>query len=91
MDYFQFYSAAVASECLKKDDETKLVKLIEEFDSFDVDCDLKGFLRNNLRIKDPVQNFPLYGKGVLNYAEYESTLSIEIVHLNEHYVYCFNK
>lgn len=91
INQFQVYSVVSEKEKQSSEEFQSVLGLIEKLDSLDNAEDVKQFLREDLRIKDPVRNYPLKGNGILNYTDYQATFSVEIVHNKKHSVFCFNK
>lgn len=91
INQFQVYSAVSVKEKQNTEEFQNVLELIKKLDSFENSDEVKQFLREDLNIKDSINNYPLKGNGILNYTDYEATFSVEIIHEKKHSVFCFNK
>lgn len=91
LNNYQLYSVVSAKEKQNNEETQKILEIISKIDSLHKGDEVKNFLKKDLNIKSPIKNFPLIGKGTLNYCDYESTISIEIVYGNKHQFFCFEK
>ena len=88
---YSVYSAVSVNGNKSKDSLDKLLKVVDDFEKLKNSNEAKEYLKENLKIKDSVQNYPLGGNSFMSVIENTEFYMVRFEYADECMTFSYNK